>query len=342
MSNNLILIELKDETERNTMFVRQNYDVSNADVDVLVYPTHWCLYTIDGALQEILHEGKTRIFNKKSFFQGAKDNNCKIDVFYVAKQYKMNSKWGTPNKFDFRDPITQVAIEVGACGEAEIIVNNPLQFFKQLAGPDKTYTIEKLQDFVRTRINADIVNIISNVLYSKQISYCEISQHLLEMNASILEAVNNMFEKDYGLQVTSFTIRTINISPEHKKMMEDVLLQKKQELKDKEKKEEEKKSAEEIAKELERLKDKEFDKQLILKKLELEDKAKYYEVLKIIGLNDKNKQYCSNCGNPITNDMMFCAHCGKPLKKTTINCPNCKKEVSSDALFCPNCGTKIK
>lgn len=48
-------------------------------------------------------------------------------------------------------------------------------------------------------------------------------------------------------------------------------------------------------------------------------------------------KFCTNCGNPLTPDMMFCPKCG--TKQIRV-CPNCQTPLMPDAMFCHKCGTK--
>ena len=77
--------------------------------------------------------------------------------------------------------------------------------------------------------------------------------------------------------------------------------------------------------------DKKFDREVYLKKLELEDKKAYYDVMKIIG----HPGVGGNGGTKA--DTRFCAHCGKPVPASAAFCPNCGKPVASEKI-CGKCG----
>lgn len=47
---------------------------------------------------------------------------------------------------------------------------------------------------------------------------------------------------------------------------------------------------------------------------------------------------CSNCGEPITSEMLFCPKCGTGVKKA---CPNCKHVNKYKNEYCEKCGTKL-
>ena len=68
--------------------------------------------------------------------------------------------------------------------------------------------------------------------------------------------------------------------------------------------------------------------------------------------NDKTKNFCSNCGSPLTAscpkcganvplDTKFCTECGSPMKAPEKLCSNCGAVVSPDGKFCTECGSPI-
>ena len=110
------------------------------------------------------------------------------------------------------------------------------------------------------------------------------------------------------------------------------------------KEEQELKRQRKLQAELERLDDKQWEREMYLKRLEQEDKAAYYEVLKVVGSKGGATAagaFCPNCGHSYENGAAFCPGCGKKLAAATVTCPKCGKTYPGDTAFCSACGTKL-
>lgn len=68
-------------------------------------------------------------------------------------------------------------------------------------------------------------------------------------------------------------------------------------------------------------------------------------------MNDREKNFCSNCGEKLTiecphcesqiaADSKHCPECGWDLRKTKI-CQNCQNPLEEDEKFCSKCGTQV-
>ena len=157
-------------------------------------------------------------------------------------------------------------------------------------------------------------------------------------------ALSPLFEREWGLSVLNFKIADFDLDEEDVKAMEQVVID--AEIKAKQDAEEIKSEAklEKYLKELERLDDKQWEREKYLSNLQMHDKVAYYEVLKVIGNNDnkeKSINKCPHCGLEHDSTAIFCAHCGKRVSKAPISCPDCGKVNSFDATFCSHCGKKL-
>ncbi len=57
----------------------------------------------------------------------------------------------------------------------------------------------------------------------------------------------------------------------------------------------------------------------------------------------KEERFCSNCGEPLADDIKFCFYCGQAAlpRDTSIleqeRCPDCGAELKGELPICPNC-----
>ncbi len=339
---------IKFEGDNDALFWRFTADVLNPDAEIIVPETHVVIYVKDGVLMDDLQGGRYPIFDyKKGIFFKRKVGAASVDLVFISKTARLKVKWGTPTRFAFRDEFTDVLVHIGAYGELEMKVGNPRLFYKDLVASDRNFSIADLQERILQRLLSQIEPIVYQTLRDKHIPFEEITIYKNSLAQELLPAVDNLF-KDYGLEAVSFTISQISPTEEEIALLEE----KRKELQSKI---EEKADAKELAAELERLSDKEFEREQLLRRLESQDIDKYYEVLKILGwprvpaaqaapapqVAPAPKLVCPTCHKVYGPNIAFCPEDGTRLVPDNI-CPKCHRQVSKDAIFCPSCGQKIR
>ena len=341
---------IKFEGDNNELFWRFQADILNPDAEIIVPETHVCIFVKDGMFMDELKGGRHPIFEYKKKFGLFKQKvgAVSVDLVFISKTARLKVMWGTNDPFNFRDELTDMLIHVRAYGEFEVRVANPRKFYSELVGSDKNFTIEDLQRRLLGRLLSEVEPIIYKTLKVNHISFDEISLYKLDIAKSIKSSLSEMFLNDYGLEVCSFVIGNINPLEEEIEILES----KRERLKIKQ---EAKLNAKEIAAEIERLSDKEFERNKILHDLESKDRDKYYEVLKILGWpstnnhvskvsDTSNKKICPTCKTIYDSSVSFCPKDGTKLVVVTNKniCPSCHKEIANDVVFCPYCGHKCR
>ena len=327
------------EATNNDLFIRKSCSDLDKNAQVIVEETHCAIMIKDGEMIDTLLGGKYPIFDKKD-----KDVS-RVDIIYMSKTAKLKAFWGTVNKLVLKDVQTNLTIEVGANGEYEVQILDPRKFYLELVGADKSFDLDKLKERLQGRILSEIEPLIAQTMREENLAYYDLSEKKNIIASKILPTISKMFEREYGLSLYSFVISKIFIPNEYIEKIENELEKRKLE-------EKEEKSAKEYAQELERLSDKEFERNLLLKKLEDGNYEKYLEVCKIMGWETNGAKvgksfrsacFCSDCGQQHGELDKFCPSCGKKLgDDTTITCPKCKKLNSQESNFCGGCGAKLK
>ncbi len=341
------------EGDNDLFFWRTSGNILNPECTIVVPPTHSCIYIKDGKLQDILDGGRYRIFEtveKGGLFRRPKLDAVDVDIIFVNKTVKFKVEWGTKNPVIYRDPLTENVVHVRGGGEFEVKVDNPKQFYLEIIGSDKIYSIDSLKERIDVRLMSYFADALQRVIREKVYSYLDIQMYMKPIGDSILPYLNELMINDVGLKLCSFTVERLGIQEDEAEAIEDELFRRRIEIK-------EKKEAQEIANELERLSDKAYareqdederkwQRELLLKQLELADKEKYYEVLKIISEKNQNTvpakegRFCPHCGRSYEIGSKFCVGCGERLPGNKIRC-SCGKELEFDAKFCPECGKKL-
>ena len=105
----------------------------------------------------------------------------------------------------------------------EVRVCDPRKFYLELvANFGQTYSIEDLQERIRTKAVDDTIRTIGKVLNERKLSYVEFNSSKYEMQEQVGELLSGKFSDEYGFEVKSFIIESINIPDEQKAEIEQI------------------------------------------------------------------------------------------------------------------------
>lgn len=334
MAKKISIIGLDElEATNNDLFIRKSCSDLDKNAQVIVEETHCAILIKDGEMVDTLLSGKYPIFDKHD------KSVDRVDVIYMSKTAKLKAFWGTINKLNLRDYETGLPIEVGANGEYEVQIKDPRKFYIELVGADKNFNLDKLKERLQGKILSEIEPLIAKTIKEEKLSYQDLAEKKGDIAKKLLPSLSKMMEREYGLSLYSFIIAKIFIPQEYIQRIQDEIQARKLE-------EKMEKSAKEYAQELERLSDKQWERELLLKKLEDANYEKYLEVCKIMGweaspkTNNGTILYCNKCGHAYNKGDKFCPGCGNKLENKNV-CTKCNKVNPDGANFCSGCGSKL-
>lgn len=319
--------------DNEILFVRVEDIVTSADACFEVPITHNAIVIKGGGDMRYYVSGTYKVFDDKKEIKKWK-NGMSVEVIYIPKDTRVLIKWGTPNRLRYRDEASNNVITVGARGEFDVTVTNAEQFFRKVVGTKKEFNLAEFRKRFSETVATEFADIFLKTIEGKSLTYDKFTANKKEIGETMGAILSPMFENDWGLSVLNFKIADFDLLEEDMAAIEDAAAEKQKQDKLKE-----------YLAEVERLDDKQWEREKYLRQLELQDKAAYYEVLKVVGsskkgaFEDSNK--CPNCGMEYKSSDKFCPHCGKRLSKDPIVCPDCGKANDSTAVFCANCGKKL-
>lgn len=319
--------------DNSVLFVRVNNIVIDKNAIVEIPLTHNALIIKSGSDYRVYKSGPVPVFeNKKEIKQWKK--GLSVEVVYVPKDTRVLIKWGTPNRLRYRDEASNKVITIGARGEFDVSVINIEQFFRKVVGVKKEFNLQEFSKRYSETVASGFADIFLRIVNENHLTYDQFYASKKSIAEKMGEILNKEFESEWGLSVLHFNIADFDLLDEDMNAIEDAAAEKQKQLKLKE-----------YLAELERLDDKQWEREKYLRQLELQDRTAYYEVLKVIGSSENNEKTdeskCPNCGLEIKPSDKFCPHCGKRLTKESIICPECGKINDYTATFCANCGKKL-
>ncbi len=326
--------------DNEVLFVRVTGEVEDKDARFEVPSTHSAYVIKGGGDERYYKSGTYDVFDNKKEIKAWK-KGISVDIIYIPNTPNVKVLWGTSEKFKYRDTASNKVVNVGARGYMFVTITNSQQFYKKIVGSKKEFDLKEF----RKNFAGNVINYFSDyflrVVKEEKLTYDQFDAYKLDIGEKVGALISRRFEQDWGIGVTNFVIEWVGIDEADSEAVESAAAdaQKQKKLKD-------------YLAELERLDDKQWEREKYLKQLELEDRAAYYEVLKVVGRPREEYKsaaptggttvFCPHCGQPLKGGDIFCSKCGKRVVKETVVCPNCGKSNDGDAMFCSICGTKLK
>ena len=219
-----LIIELTEhEASNDELFIRKGVSSIPEDTKVIVDETHVAILLQNGVALETLKPGSYVVRDKKSLFSKPdKLGTFRLELFYISKTAKVRMLWGTPVLFDIQDPINQVPAKMGANGEIEIRIRNPRQFYIELVGSNKKFTIddlkERLKDVILSRIEPTIINYVE----FESVELTKVNEERLAIARFIQKDLDKELSLNYGLEVSNVVVNSIKVDIKEEKLSDKI------------------------------------------------------------------------------------------------------------------------
>ena len=147
-------------------------------------------------------------------YQG-RDVVVKSDVYFVNTKQFTNLKWGTKNPITMRDADFGM-VRVGAFGTYSMRVFDAERFLKELFGTNSTFTVADINDHLKSLL----VSQMADTVAESKIPMLDMAANLQEFSAMCRTNITEKF-REYGLDITSFTIENISLPQEVEKVLDE-------------------------------------------------------------------------------------------------------------------------
>ncbi len=148
------------------------------------------------------------------FFNRASDERTPFhcEIYFINKTEQMAIKWGTDTKMEYVEPTYGFPLQIGACGEMNVRLDDGRRLLINVVGTEKSFTQAQLtlkfRAFLLLRLKPYMVNYIKE----KRISIFELDEHLQTMSNDMRESLAADF-RSYGLSLEQFFITAV-VKPE--------------------------------------------------------------------------------------------------------------------------------
>ena len=190
---------------------------------VLIVPeTHDALLVVDGNACDLFPAGRhtletpniplvKRIINIPT--NGQTSFPCK--VFYINKVHQMDINWGIPGEITLNDPLYDIFLHIGMCGNMNFRINDEgaRQFMLKLVGFRDSFDSDEMISKFRGIIKQYVKSAISKIMNVGKVSYFDMNENLFEISGVVKEQLIPIF-LDYGIDVLQFNIESITVPDE--------------------------------------------------------------------------------------------------------------------------------
>lgn len=192
----------------------------NTTSQLIVDETHEALLVVNGNACDLFGPGRhtlevpniplvKKIINIPT--DGQTSFPCK--VFFINKVHQMDITWGIPGEITLNDPIYDIFLHVGMCGNLNFRVKDSRKFMLKMVGFREVFDAAGMVLKFRGIIKQYVKSYISKIMNIGKVSYFDMNENLFEISEVVKEQLMPIFE-EYGIDVLQFNIETVTVPDE--------------------------------------------------------------------------------------------------------------------------------
>lgn len=208
---------LKFEGSADSLVWKNPIEDFNTTSQLIVDETHEALLVVNGNACDLFGPGRhtletpnipfvKRIINIPT--DGITPFPCK--AFFINKVHQMDIMWGIPGEITLNDPVYDIFLHVGMCGNMNFQVADSRKFMLKIVGFRDSYDADQLISKFRGIIKQYVKSYISKIMNVGKVSYFDMNENLFEVSEVVKEQLIPIFS-DYGIDVLQFNIESITV-----------------------------------------------------------------------------------------------------------------------------------
>ena len=210
------------EGDNNTFIWKHPIEDFNTGSQLIVHESQEAVFFMNGQALDSFGPGRYTLETQNmpvvsKFFNRVTGDMTPFhcEVYFINKTEQMAIKWGTDTKMEYVEPTYGFPIQLGACGEMNLRIEDGRKLLIKVVGTENGITqqglVHNFRAFLMTRVKPYIVSLIRE----KKINIFRIDEELQNISAALHEALKPDF-MDYGVALERFFLLNI-IKPEDDK-----------------------------------------------------------------------------------------------------------------------------
>ncbi|WOO36737.1 SPFH domain-containing protein [Anaerocolumna sp. AGMB13020] len=192
----------------------------NTSSQLVVEETHEALLVMNGNACDLFGPGKHTLttpniplVQKLINIPTGDESSFPCKVFFINKIHQMDMTWGIPGEITLNDPVYDIFLHVGLCGNLNFVIKDSRKFMLKIVGFRSVFEPQELVAKFRGIIKQYVKSIISKIMNVGKISFFDMNENLFEISDVVREQLVPIFE-DYGVEMLLFNIETITVPDE--------------------------------------------------------------------------------------------------------------------------------
>ena len=213
---------IKYEGDNTTFIWKHPVEDFNTGTQLIVHESQEAVFFMNGQALDSFGPGRYTLETQNmpvvsKFFNRVTGDQTPFhcEVYFINKTEQMAIKWGTDTKMEYVEPTYGFPIQIGACGEMNVRVDDGRKLLIKVVGTENGITqydlTQKFRAFLMTKVKPYIVTLIRE----NKINIFQIDEQLQTMSAALHDTLKTDF-LDYGLSLERFFLVNI-IKPEEDK-----------------------------------------------------------------------------------------------------------------------------
>ena len=207
---------IKYEGDNKTFIWKHPLEDFNSGSQLIVHESQEAIFFLNGQALDLFGPGRhtletqnipilRRLINIPT--DGETPFHC--EVYFINKTEQMAIKWGTDTKMEYVEPVYGFPIQIGACGEMNVAIDDGRKLLIKVVGTERTFyqqdLVQKFRSFLMTKVKPYIVTLIRE----NKLNIFQIDERLQDVSVALHEALKPDFQ-EYGLSLTHFFVMNIS------------------------------------------------------------------------------------------------------------------------------------
>lgn len=214
---------LKYEGDNSTFIWKHPTEDFNSMTQLIVHESQEAIFFMNGQALDLFGPGRHtletqnipkigKLLNRNT--DGETPFHC--EVYFINKTVQMAVKWGTDSKVRYLDPVYGVPLEIGACGEMNLMVSDSRKLLLKLVGTTNGIAwdgqngafTKSLATSFRPLISMTVKSNLSTCIKDAEINILEVDEHLGTLSETLKKPICAGFE-EYGLTIPEFYVTNV-------------------------------------------------------------------------------------------------------------------------------------
>lgn len=214
---------IKYEGDNSTFVWKHPCEDFNSMTQLIVHESQEAIFFMNGQALDLFGAGRHtletqnipklgKLLNRST--NGETPFHC--EVYFINKTVQMAVKWGTDSKVRYLDPVYGIPLEIGACGEMNLMVSDSRKLLLKLVGTtngiawdaqNAAFT-KSLATSFRPLISMTVKSNLSTCIKGAEINILEVDEHLGTLSEALEKPIRAGFE-EYGLTIPEFYVTNV-------------------------------------------------------------------------------------------------------------------------------------